>query len=83
MVAELKDWDGHPLGPPIVVHCSAGNYPKMVAGKKMKRGNGKRLHENGVKCPKNAYFLVINSTNFRGGGVGDDRTAQYIPFQNY
>jgi len=24
MVAELKDWDGHPLGPPIVVHCSAG-----------------------------------------------------------
>lgn len=24
MVAELPDWKGHPLGPPIVVHCSAG-----------------------------------------------------------
>jgi len=24
MVSELADWKGHPLGPPIVVHCSAG-----------------------------------------------------------
>lgn len=24
MVAALPDWKGHPLGPPIVVHCSAG-----------------------------------------------------------
>ena len=24
MTAELIGWTGHPLGPPIVVHCSAG-----------------------------------------------------------
>ena len=24
MVDSLQSWKGHPLGPPIVVHCSAG-----------------------------------------------------------
>jgi hypothetical protein len=26
MVKGLVGWLGHPLGPPIVVHCSAGTY---------------------------------------------------------
>ena len=37
MVSELADWKGHPLGPPIVVHCSAGNRSLYNFKQKIKR----------------------------------------------
>ena len=31
MVDSLQSWKGHPLGPPIVVHCSAGIHTIYIS----------------------------------------------------